>query len=131
MIDYKYKDFYNDTSVSKRMQIQCSDGSVLNEDDWKGESAELTERLCSESELSFGRCEASTFKLRVRERIVPLAGKKITVSVTLEGAEEAPFMMGVYKVDSDVPTADRRYRDIVAYDAMYDILNAEVSGFNF
>lgn len=128
MIDYKYKDFYNDTSVSKRMQIQCSDGSVLNEDDWKGESAELTERLCSESELSFGRCEAGTFKLRVRERIVPLAGKKITVSVTLEGAEEAPFMMGVYKVDSDVPTADRRYRDIVAYDAMYDILNAEVSG---
>lgn len=128
MIDYKYKDFYNDTSVSKRMQIQCSDGSVLNEDDWKGESAELTERLCSESELSFGRCEASTFKLRVRERIVPLAGKKITVSVTLEGAEEAPFMMGVYKVDSDVPTADRRCRDIVAYDAMYDILNAEVSG---
>lgn len=127
MIDYKYKDFYNDTSVSKRMQIQCSDGSVLNEDDWKGESAELTERLCSESELSFGRCEASTFKLRVRERIVPLAGKKITVSVTLEGAEEAPFMMGVYKVDSDVPTADRRYRDIVAYDAMYDILNAETS----
>lgn len=128
MIDYKYKDFYNDTSVSKRMQIQCSDGSVLNEDDWKGESAELTERLCSESELSFGRCEASTFKLRVRERIVPLAGKKITVSVTLEGADEAPFMMGVYKVDSDVPTADRRCRDIVAYDAMYDILNAEVSG---
>ena len=128
MIDYKYKDFYNDTSVSKRMQIQCSDGSVLYEDDWKGESAELTERLCSESELSFGRCEASTFKLRVRERIIPLAGKKITVSVTLEGAEEAPFMMGVYKVDSDVPTADRRYRDIVAYDAMYDILNAEVSG---
>lgn len=128
MVDYKYKDIYNDTSVSKKMQIECSDGSVLNEEDWKGESAELTERLCSESELSFGRCEASTFKLRVRERVVPLAGKKILVSSTLEGAEEAPFMMGVYKVDSDVPTADRRYRDIVAYDAMYDILNAEVSG---
>lgn len=128
MVDYKYKDIYNDTSVSKKMQIECSDGSVLNEEDWKGESAELTERLCSESEISFGRCEASTFKLRVRERIVPLAGKKILVSTTLEGAEEAPFMMGVYKVDSDVPTADRRYRDIVAYDAMYDILNAEVSG---
>nr|DAV59145.1 MAG TPA: hypothetical protein [Caudoviricetes sp.] len=128
MVDYKYKDIYNDTSVSKKMQIECSDGSVLNEEDWKGESAELTERLCSESELSFGRCEASTFKLRVRERVVPLAGKKILVSATLEGAEEAPFMMGVYKVDSDVPTADRRYRDIVAYDAMYDILNAEVSG---
>ena len=128
MIDYKYKDFYNDTSVSKKMQIECSDGSVLNEEDWKGESAELTERLCSESEISFGRCEASTFKLRVRERVVPLAGKKISVSVTLEGVDEAPFMMGVYKVDSDVPTADRRYRDIVAYDAMYDILNAEVSG---
>ncbi len=127
MVDYKYKDIYNDTSVSKKMQIECSDGSVLNEEDWKGESAELTERLCSESEISFGRCEASTFKLRVRERVVPLAGKKISVSVTLEGAEEAPFMMGVYKVDSDVPTADRRYRDIVAYDAMYDILNTDVA----
>lgn len=127
MIDYKYKDIYNDTSVSKKMQIECSDGSVLNEEDWKGESAELTERLCSESEISFGRCEASTFKLRVRERVVPLAGKKISVSVTLEGADEAPYMMGVYKVDSDVPTADRRYRDIVAYDAMYDILNTDVA----
>lgn len=127
MVDYKYKDIYNDTSVSKKMQIECSDGSVLNEEDWKGESAELTERLCSESEISFGRCEASTFKLRVRERVVPLAGKKISVSVTLEGADEAPFMMGVYKVDSDVPTADRRYRDIVAYDAMYDILNTDVA----
>lgn len=66
--------------------------------------------------------------MRVRERVVPLAGKKISVSVTLEGVDEAPFMMGVYKVDSDVPTADRRYRDIVAYDAMYDLLNAEVAG---
>ena len=73
MIDYKYKYLYNDTSVSKKMKIQCSDGSAIYEDDWKGESAELTERLCSDSELKFGKCEASTFKLRVRGRTVPLA----------------------------------------------------------
>lgn len=127
MIDYKYKELYKKTSLTKKMQIRCSDGSILYEDDWQGESAELTERLCTDSELKFGCCEAATFKIRVKGRTIPLAGKKLTITETLEGAEEAPFMMGIYRVDSDKPTADRRYRDIVAYDAMHDIIHMEVA----
>ena len=48
------------------------------------------------------------------------------VSILLAGQDE-PYQLGEYKVYSDKPTADRLYKDIVAYDAMYDILNAEVS----
>ena len=33
---------------------------------------------------------------------------------------------GVFKVASDVPTADRTKRQITAYDAMYDIINTDV-----
>lgn len=35
--------------------------------------------------------------------------------------------LGKYRVHEDAPTADHCYRDITAYDAMYDIINADVA----
>ena len=87
---------------------------------------ELTESLCSESELRFGSCEASQIKFKIANVIIPLAGQEITVQMKLEGHHDTPFQIGKYKVFSDQPTADRRWRDIVAYDAMQDILTADV-----
>ena len=57
-----------------------------------------------------------------------MVGMQLAVTTTLEGQKDAPFSLGKYRVVSDKPTADRRYRNVTAYDAMYDILNAEVSG---
>ena len=127
MIDYLYKDLFQMSSLPKRMQIDCSDGSVFREDDWEAESVQITEQLCTDSELIFGSCEASIFKIRFLNRVGTLTGKWLTVRVYLKGAEDAPFLIGNYKVYSDKPTADRRYRDIVAYDAMHDLLHADVA----
>jgi len=90
--------------------------------DW--ENFELSESLCSESELRFGCCEASVLKFRIHNTFVSLKDKWVTATEVLEGHSDSPFQFGRYKVFSDVPTADRLYRDVTAYDAMYDIINS-------
>lgn len=126
MIDYKYADLYAQDSIDKQVKIEYDGGTITNEDLYS-ESMELTESLCSESELRFGSCEASVLKFKVANIFQPLKDKWLTVSETLDGNTDVPFQLGRYKVYSDKPTADRRYRDIVAYDAMYDIINADVA----
>ncbi len=56
-----------------------------------------------------------------------LEGKWLTITDKLENNPDLILQLGRYKVDSDKPTADRRYRDIVAYDAMYDIISTNVA----
>lgn len=51
----------------------------------------------------------------------------MTVKMIIGGHTDQPFLIGRFKGYSDTPTADRKYRDVVAYDALYDILNADVA----
>lgn len=126
MVDYEYADLFLRSSVDRQIKIVCDGGTLTNEElFW--ENLEINESLCSENELRFGSCEASQIKFKVAYRVIPMINKEIDVTVTLEGAEDNPFRLGKYKVQSDKPTADRQWRDIVAYDAMYDIINAEIS----
>lgn len=128
MVDYKYKDLFLKSHVDKQLRIATDDGlfTATNPDiNW--ENFELAESICSESELRFGSCEASMVKFQIRNAFIPLAGKWLTVTETLDGNTDVPFQYGRYKVFSDVPTADKEYRDITAYDAMYDILNADMA----
>lgn len=128
MVDYKYKDLFLKSHVDKQIRIATDDGlfTATNPDiNW--ENFELTESICSESELRLGSCEASMVKFQIRNAFIPLAGKWLTVTETLDKNTDVPFQYGRYKVFSDVPTADKEYRDITAYDAMYDILNADMA----
>lgn len=107
------------------MLIAIENEGTLNGTSIVEDSMELKESLCSQEQLRFGCCEASIFKIRLINQQMPLAGKKIIVS-DIRGGQD--FVYGTYKVASDQPTADRRYRDVVAYDSMYDIINADVAG---
>lgn len=131
MVDYKYKDLFLKRNIEKKLKIATDDGLfVATSSDIAWENFELTESLCSESELRFGSCEASMVKFQIRNAFIPLAGRWLTVTETLEGNTDVPFQYGRYKVFSDKPTADREYRDIVAYDAMYDVLGADVTAWH-
>lgn len=119
--------FYDD-SVEKQLIIEYPvSGTTLTNAEYQTETMTITESICDEQELQFGCCNASTFEIKVLDTIENFKGKKMKVSILLAGQDE-PYQLGEYKVYSDKPTADRLYKDIVAYDAMYDILNAEVSG---
>ena len=126
MVDYKYADLYTKDSVDKQVHIEFDGGTITNTELFS-ESIELSESLCSESELRFGCCETSSLKFKVANVIIPLHDKWLTVTETLGGNTDVSFSFGKYKVFSDKPTADRKHREIVAYDAMYDILNADVA----
>lgn len=128
MIDYKHEDLFRD-GTDKQLSIVSVDGKVnITNSEIYYEQFELKESLCSQSELIFGACEASQIKFKISNVFTSMVGMHLAVTTTLEGQKDAPFSLGKYRVVSDKPTADRRYRNVTAYDAMYDILNAEVSG---
>lgn len=128
MVNYKYGDLFKKDTVDKQLSIVSDDGKInITNTELHQEKFELTESLCSEQELTFGSCEAAMIKFTVSNTFLPMKGRWMTVRMSLGGHTDAPLQFGRYKVDSDTPTADRTCRDVVAYDALYDILNADVS----
>lgn len=127
MINSNLKEKYWDSATDKQMVIsvvgtnQKIDNSMLE----IGTFA-LEESLCSESELKFGACEANCVKFTARNTAGNIIGKTISIEETIDGDSKNPMPYGVFKVASDVPTADRTKRQITAYDAMYDIINTDV-----
>jgi hypothetical protein len=123
----KYSELFFQDSIDKQMTITTDDGTVnITNTELHQEKFELTESLCSEDELQFGSCEASVVKITMSNIFQSLKGKWITVKITPKGAD-APYQIGRYKVYSDKPTADRKCRDVEAYDALYDVLNADMA----
>ena len=126
MVDYSLQNLFYAPNVDKQLII-ADDGSVtITNTELHQESFELTESLCSESELTFGACEAATVKFTISNIFTSLKDKWITVKIILDGNRDNPFIFGRYKVVSDKPTADRIKREIEAYDALYDVINADV-----
>lgn len=127
MINSNLKEKYWDSATDKQMVIsvvgtnQKIDNSMLE----IGTFA-LEESLCSESELKFGACEANCVKFTARNTAGNIIGKTISIEETIDGDSKNPMPYGVFKVASDVPTADRTKRQITAYDAMYNIINTDV-----
>jgi len=126
MVDCRYAELFKDNSVNKQLNIEFEGGVITNED-LHSENFELEETLCSDNRLRFGACEAAVVKFRVSNIVAPLKDKWLNITETLGGNTDVSFSLGKYKVNSDKPTADRKYRDVTAYDAMYDILNADVT----
>lgn len=128
MVNYKYGDLFKKDTVDKQLSIVSDDGKInITNTELHQEKFELTESLCSEQELTFGSCEAAMIKFTVSNTFLPMKGRWMTVRMSLGGHTDVPLQFGRYKVDSDTPTADRTCRDVVAYDALYDILNADVA----
>lgn len=92
------------------------------------ESLNIHEALCSSDDLTFGECNASEIKFSTVNTNFALKDKVMNVYFVMdnEGELEA-YQMGVYTVESDVPTADRTHRDITAYDSLHYLANKDVT----
>lgn len=127
MINYELANLFKKNSIDKQLIIVTDDKTTnITNVELHQEQFELTESLCSEDELTFGCCEAACLKFTISNIFLPMKSKWITVKTTLNNNVNKPFTWGRYKVYSDTPTADRTCRDIVAYDALYDIINTDV-----
>lgn len=146
----EYNDIYKNT-VIKKMTIATSGGLVIRNSNIASENMSLEESLCSEQNLKFGCCEASCFKVRLLECNHSFLGEWLDVTQTIYADEDGFLLLengdylltedgfriqlesadafskyGRFKVYSDKPTNDRMWRDLVCYDAMFDILNADM-----
>lgn len=129
MIDYKYYDLFDKSSVDKQLKIVCSDGTILTNKNFSSTSSDfsLSESLCSDSKLSFGKCESSCLKIKIANTVNSLKGQTLQVTETLDNKNDMPFKIGTYIVDEDTLTSDKKYRNITAYDRLYSISSMNVS----
>lgn len=126
MIDYKYKDLFYKSNVSKQLNIETSDGTIDNSDIYL-DTFSLEESICNDNELMFGGCIASTLKFQIKNDGIAREQKVLKVTEIIEGDTENPLKIGTYKVHSDKCSSDRSYREIIAYDDMYHVNNTDVS----
>lgn len=128
MVEYEHGELFFGTSIDKQFKIESDDKtvSITNELLYQ-QQFELFESLCSEKELVFGSCESSYIKFRARNTFGSIIGKWLNVSVVLDNKTDKPFKIGRYKVVSDVPTDDKKYRTIKAFDVLHDVINANVA----
>ena len=121
------KRLFFQTSTEKQYILSFPEMNFnINTDDLYGQEFTLEEKICSEQHLAFGSCEASILKFKRQYSNDYLIGKTVNVSVFIDGMDE-PYQIGTYRIESDVPTNNRIYRDVVAYDQMYSILNLQAA----
>ncbi len=127
MIGGKNKELYYESSIDKQLNIEViGTKHVIDNSMREQDTFTLIETLNDGTELKFGSCLPNQISFTGREVPIATKGMKLRVTETLEGNENDPFEYGTYTVQSDTPTADRTKRQITAYDAMYDIINADV-----
>lgn len=128
MVDYEYSNLFQQSSVDKQLIIETDDKTVkITNNELHQQQFELEESLCSENQLKFGSCEASSIKFTVSNIFTSLKDKWINASMVLDNHTDVPFQIGRYKVYSDVPSADKSCREITGYDALYDIINTNMA----
>ena len=126
MIDYTHADLFLKDNTKKELLLDFGEFQIGNSKLYS-ESFELSESLCTQNELRFGCCEASVLKFKCRNEFGELKNKEFNVSMVLNGNHDEPFQIGSYKVFYDEPSGDRKYKNVTAYDAMYDVINADVT----
>lgn len=129
MIDYKYYDLFDKSSVDKQLKIVCQDGTILTNKNFSSTSSDfsLSESLCSDSKLSFGKCESACLKIKIANTVNSLKGQTLQVTEILANKDDVPFKIGTYIVDEDTLTSDKKYRNITAYDRLYSVSSINVS----
>lgn len=150
----EYNDLYK-RPLLKQMAIVSSGGITIKNANIVSEEMSLEKSLCSENNLRYGRCEAACFKVRIADINHDFTGEWLTVTQDVvtdsegylltqngqylltedgfkiklknEQIDKASATYGRFRVHSDKPSNDRRWRDLTCYDIMYDILNADVA----
>jgi hypothetical protein len=115
-IPEELKELYKQENIYKYITLYFPelDLTITNEK-IVDKSFTLTESLCSETDLTFGACEAAMIEITVADIIQELSGKVMVITQTVE-AYEMP--LGTYIVDTAEKQSDKRYKKLTAYDYM-------------
>ena len=147
----EYNDIYKNPIV-KKMRITSSGGMMITNRNIVSEQMTVEDALCSGTNLVYGACESACFKIRIADMNHNFEGEWLDVyqdlvtdedgyllledggyllqesgyRIQLESPADVTSHIGKFKVLSDKPTNDRRWRDLTCYDMMRDIINTDV-----
>lgn len=124
MIESVLEPLFHISSLPKTWSIaEVGTNFVISNNNLEAESISLYESVCDADRLDFGRCSSARFSFTTLDIDLELSGRVFDVSFTFEDEPEIPFVVGRFRVVEDKPSPDRRNRDVVMYDALYDVLN--------
>ena len=133
MIDHVYLDLYNQGSTVKNISISYEESpdvvKYITNDDIVINTFRLNESAFSGNELKFGSLVSSKMSFKIFNKRVSdaLIDKELNVKEFINYDTNNPFVLGKYRVKTEKSTADKLYRQIEAYDFLYDIVNKDVS----
>lgn len=147
--DSTYEDLFSfDDTLDNQLIIFTSNGDVIDNERIVTEAFTIHEGLSSDS-LEFGSCMASRLNMRIISD-ESLEGQTIEVFIRIGDGTNIPlldqnnntildedndalvdggdaFKIGTFIVTSDKPTSETAHHDIEAYDALYTILNKDLT----
>lgn len=127
MIDYINLELFNQSSVRKDIDIAYDTDSHITNNDVVSGSFSINESAFSSKELKFGSLVSSKMSVKLYNTVDNIIDKELSVSITLNKDSNNPLKIGKYTVKSDKPTSDRLYKQIEAYDELYDVIHKDVS----
>lgn len=108
----------------KNLVLEFEDGTILQTKDFALESMELEQAISEVTELKFGQVVAACFKIKVKNTKKVYKNLWFTASIVFG---ENTLKLGRFCVYEDATTQDKKYKQIVAYDKLFWIMNADVS----
>lgn len=149
MVEYAYRDLFYKSQQTKDILIVDSEAEVtinpggdpivenatveIHTADLKINTFTLDESLCSEDDLKWGLMESAEVRFTIKNtrRIPNLKNtdysKMVNIYIYFNGDSSTLFQVGQYICDSDKYSADRRFRDIILYDALYYLRNWDIT----
>lgn len=141
MIDYGYPTAFLGEAVQKNLLI--TDGTVtvsgdtytvtddtitITNSELELEAFELHQSLCSDMQLRFGSCEAASISFVFHGDTASIKGKTVKVYIIPNHEASKMLQLGVFTIYEEKKVGDAiTKRQCTGYDAMYDILNADVA----
>ena len=106
----------------KTLTLKFDNNTTLTNEDIIQESMTLTQTITDTQNFSLGQVFSTEFRIKIFNDGTSYAGKWFNVTIESSGAS---LNIGRFKVESEKTSDDRIYKDIVAYDLLRDILNAD------
>ena len=106
----------------KTITLKFDDNTILTNENIIQESMTLTQTITDTQNFSLGQIFSSEFRIQIFNDGTSYAGKWFNVTL---GVLSYSLKIGRFKVESEKTSDDRIYKEIVAYDAIHDILSTD------
>lgn len=117
------KQLYDQFNI-REITLSFGNGVTIGNDSIANEAMTFEEMICENSSIKFGSCNASSFSVEVKDTEHTFKNETLDATMT---TGDFTRNIGKFKVYSDNKTDDKARRKIVAYDAIYEAKNKDVS----